>query len=144
MLKILQNFIKLKLTKIDTLIVHCLRQIIIEDFADEKMQKYTKFFLNILAEENDWFINTYKEIALVFAKLLRMLSFVLSADMNTYKYPILKLLASIWQNRKDGINSSYDSCCLYFTLDCIGLGRELIYLMMQVFKAKVPIFLTYF
>lgn len=81
--------------------MHCVRQIMIEDLSD-RMQQYIKAILNILYEENDWFIANYKDIAMIFAKLLRVYTFALSADLVIYKAPILRILSNIWMNRKDG------------------------------------------
>ena len=79
----------------------CLRQVVIEDFS-EKMQQYTRLLLSILTEESDWLITNFSSIALVFAKLLRMFSFALCAEISSYKMMILKLLNSIWMTKKEG------------------------------------------
>lgn len=106
LLKIVHNFIKLRLPKVDTLINLCLRQVVIEDFS-EKMQQYTRLLLSILTEESDWLISNFgnntnpSNIALVFAKLLRMFSFALCAEIGAYKTMILKLLNSIWMTKKE-------------------------------------------
>lgn len=88
----------------------CLRQIVIEDFS-EKMQQYTRLFLSILTEESDWLISNFNNanIALVFAKLLRIFSFALCAEISAYKTMILKLLNSIWVTKKEG-NSILGIC----------------------------------
>jgi len=96
------------------------------------MKQYTQAILGLLNEELEWFTQNFKEIGLIFAKLLRMVSFTLASDNPSFKV-ILKLVFAIWQSRKDG------RLYLFWTqsIDCIRLGRELIRLMMDVFKSKV-------
>jgi len=101
LLKIVQSFVKIRLPRVETLIILCLRQIVIEDFS-EKMHNYSKYLLNILLEESEWIVANIKDIALIFAKLLRIFSFAVSAEILTYKTTTHKLLFNIWQNRKSG------------------------------------------
>ncbi len=100
-LKILQAFLKMKLQRVETLIILSLRQIVIEDFSD-RMHNYSKILLTILQDESEWIISNFKEIPLIFAKILRIFTFALSAEVQIYKTLALKLLYSIWQKRKTG------------------------------------------
>lgn len=97
----MQSFIKIKLARIETLIILCLRQIIAEDFS-EKTQNYSRLLLNLLQEENEWIVTNIKDIALIFAKLLRIFAFSLSAETSEYKAATHKLIFIIWQKRKNG------------------------------------------
>jgi len=94
--------VKAKLLRAETLVIICLRQIVVEDLS-ERMQNYTKVFLSLLYDENDWFVTNMKSISLLFAKLIRIFSFAISAEINAYKNYTVKILFNIWQKRKDGI-----------------------------------------
>ena len=79
MLKIVHQLIKLKVSKAEYLTRLCLRQIIVED-TSEKMGSYTQSLIRILGEENEIVLKVFKDIGFIFAKLLRIASFVIATD----------------------------------------------------------------
>lgn len=112
------------------------RQIIPEDLPD-KSKPYNIYALNLILEEIDWFLNNFKEIGLIFAKMLRILSYCLASEMAQATTIALKITGSIWQNRKEG-KKTWES----LNLDCVKLGPELIRLLQDLYKAKEMEFVT--
>lgn len=103
-----------------------IRQIIPEDLSD-KSRPYNMYAVNLVVEELDWLLANFKEVGLIFAKFLRMLSYCLSHEENQMTLVILNITKIIWQTHKD---------------DCVKLGTELIRLLQDLYKAKEMEFIT--